>query len=79
MKRGFCKINEEYKRLDNNELIEDNLGDLDIICIEDIANEIYNIGDNFEKVINFIQPIKLLIKDKKIFINIKKNFLKGGD
>lgn len=40
--------------IDNNKKVEDNLGSLGIICLEDLVNEIYGLGQNFEAVSKFV-------------------------
>lgn len=63
-KRGTTTVNtEEGKsttvKLNDNQLVEDRLGDEGIICIEDIIHEIVLLGENFKKVNSFLNPFKL--------------------
>ena len=39
-------------------MVEDHLGDKDIICIADMQNEILNIGPAFDDVCNFLAPFE---------------------
>jgi len=58
-KRGFAKVDGERLPISSNAIIEQNLGRLDIICIEDIIHEIYTCGPNFKSVNKFLWPFKL--------------------
>lgn len=53
-KRCHAKINGKREAIDNNKKVEDNLGNIGIICLEDLVNEIATLGPNFEAVIKFI-------------------------
>lgn len=58
-KRGFAKINGQRIPITNNEIIEKKLGKHNIICVEDLIHEIYNVGKNFKRANNFLWPFKL--------------------
>jgi len=58
-KRGFVKVNSQRIPITDNKIIEDKLGKNDIICIEDLIHEIYNVGPNFKRANNFLWPFKL--------------------
>jgi 60S ribosomal protein uL30 len=58
-KRGHAKIDSRRIPITDNKVIEQKLGKFDIICIEDLINEIYNVGPNFKKATNFLWPFKL--------------------
>mmetsp|Transcript_29065 Transcript_29065/g.52011 ORF Transcript_29065/g.52011 Transcript_29065/m.52011 type:complete len:247 (+) Transcript_29065:1428-2168(+) len=62
--------------LKDNNLIEEALGSLDIICIEDLVHEIWSLGSNFEKVNRFLAPFRLNPPPEKLK---KTAFMKGGD
>ncbi|CEI91278.1 hypothetical protein RMCBS344292_05575 [Rhizopus microsporus] len=59
MKRGATKINGVRTPLSSNAMVEEALGDLDIICLEDIIHEIANKGENFAAVTSFLEPFEL--------------------
>lgn len=40
-KRGFAIINKKYEPISNEQIIEDNLGHLDIVCIQDLGIKIF--------------------------------------
>lgn len=58
-KRGVVLINGELKSITSNELIEEHLGESNIICLEDIVHELFTVGENFAKVNKFLCPFKL--------------------
>lgn len=45
--------------LNDNNLIEEKLGDYGVICTEDIIFEIYKLGDSFLECVNFLEPFTL--------------------
>lgn len=51
----------DYKivALNDNNLIEENLGDYGVICTEDIIHEIYKTGDSFIECVKFMEPFHL--------------------
>ena len=51
--RGFAKVNEKKVALSDNNIIEEALGDLDIICVEDIVESIHK-NENLERINDFI-------------------------
>jgi large subunit ribosomal protein L7e/general transcription factor 3C polypeptide 2 len=58
-KRGYGKVNGRRIPLTNNEMIQEKLGKYDIICMEDLIHEIYNVGPHFKEASNFLWPFKL--------------------
>lgn len=51
--------NKKTIKLNDNNLVEEKLGDEGIICIEDIIHEIVSLSDNFKKVTHFLDPFVL--------------------
>lgn len=51
----------DYKiiALNDNNLIEEKLGHIGVICQEDIIHEIYRLGDSFREVVQFMEPFHL--------------------
>lgn len=45
--------------LNDNSVVEEQLGDLGVICLEDIVHEIFTLGDAFQKCAFFLQPFEL--------------------
>lgn len=58
-KRGYGKVNKKRVPLDSNAVIEQVLGQYDIICVEDLVHEIFTVGPHFKEAANFLWPFKL--------------------
>ncbi|XP_013380988.2 60S ribosomal protein L7 [Lingula anatina] len=58
-KRGYGKVNSKRIPLTDNEIIEKQLGQYGIICMEDLIHEIMTVGPNFKQASNFLWPFKL--------------------
>ena len=58
-KRGMTLQDGKPVSINNNQMIEEQLGEHNVICVEDIVHEIYNVGENFLKVNSFLCPFKL--------------------
>jgi len=77
-KRGHAKVNHQRIPITDNSIIEESLGKMDIICIEDLIHEIYTVGPNFKKVNNFLWPFKLS-NALGGMRNKTNHFVEGGD
>ena len=77
-KRGFAKVNRQRHAITDNTIVEQNLGKYDIICVEDIIHEIYNVGKHFKQVSNFLWPFKLS-NPVGGFTKKANHFVEGGD
>ncbi|KAJ0895399.1 putative ribosomal protein L7/L30 [Helianthus annuus] len=77
-KKGLAKINKQIYPLTDNNIIEQALGEHKIICVEDIVNEIANVGPHFKEVSNVLCPFTLN-KPEKALQGKKKPFRDGGD
>uniref|UniRef100_A0A7S0EU44 Ribosomal protein L30 ferredoxin-like fold domain-containing protein n=1 Tax=Hanusia phi TaxID=3032 RepID=A0A7S0EU44_9CRYP len=69
-KRGYTKIEDKKIPLTDNQVIEDRLGNKGIVCLEDLINEIHNVGPNFLAAVKLLQPFKL----KPPRTDVKTNF-----
>ena len=58
-RRGFGKVDGKRVPLSDNITIEKELGDKNIICVEDLVHEIYNVGDSFKDAATFLWPFRL--------------------
>ncbi|KJE89066.1 ribosomal protein L7 [Capsaspora owczarzaki ATCC 30864] len=77
-KRGFGKVHRQRIALTDNRIIENALGKLNIICVEDLIHEIVTVGPHFKEVTNFLWPFKLssaLGGMRKV----TQHFIEGGD
>jgi len=77
-KRGFAKVNHQRIPISDNEVIEQSLGSIDIICVEDVVHEIFTVGENFKKVNNFLWPFKLSCPTGGLR-KMTNHFVEGGD
>ncbi|KAD6795212.1 hypothetical protein E3N88_06108 [Mikania micrantha] len=77
-KKGLAKFDKQIFPLTDNNIIEQALGEHKIICIEDIVNEIANMGPHFKEVSNFLCPFSLN-KPEKALQGKKRPFRDGGD
>ncbi|CAH1423036.1 unnamed protein product [Lactuca virosa] len=77
-KKGLAKVNKQIFPLTDNNIIEQAMSDHGIICIEDIVNEIANVGPHFKEVCSFLCPFNLN-KPEKALQGKKKAFKDGGD
>jgi len=77
-KRGYGKVNKQRIPLTTNEIVERSLGQYNIICIEDVINEIYTCGPHFKQANNFLWYFKLG-SPKGGFNNKRHPFQHGGD
>jgi len=58
-KRGYGKVDKKRIAIDSNAVVEQVLGQYDIICVEDLIHEIYTVGPHFKEAANFLWPFKL--------------------
>lgn len=79
-KRGFGKVGKGKSRipLTDNSVIEKELGDKGVICIEDLIHELYTVGPNFKAANCFLHPFKLSAPKGGI-IKKRNHFIEGGD
>ena len=68
-KRGFARLGNnapdskkkarKHTTLSNNSVVEAELGDVGIICLDDIVHEICTVGEYFDRVNRFLMPFSL--------------------
>lgn len=58
-KRAFARIGKKRVQLSDNQLVEDQLGDKGMLCVEDLVHELTTSGEHFQAVANFLWPFKL--------------------
>jgi large subunit ribosomal protein L7e len=80
MKRGYAKVNKERIRIQNNQIVEENLGHLGIHGVDDLIKEIQTVGPNFKQANNFLWAFKLS-SPRGGFVNKLHGFNepRGGD
>ncbi|VDM96764.1 unnamed protein product [Thelazia callipaeda] len=77
-KRGYAKVNGRRVPITDNSIIENSLGKLNIICMEDLVHHIYNVGSNFKQATNFLWPFKLN-NPTGGWTKKTNHFVEGGD
>jgi large subunit ribosomal protein L7e len=77
-KRGFGKVNKQRIPLTNNQIIEQTLGKLNILCTEDLIHEIFTCGPNFKKANRFLWPFKLAPPTGG-WNRVLNHYVEGGD
>lgn len=78
-KRGFGKVEGQRIPLTSNNIIEGALGkEHNIICVEDLINEIYKVGPSFKEANNFLWPFKLS-PPRGGFVSKRHPVQRGGD
>ena len=78
-KRGYAKINKQRIPLTDNAIIEENLAQYGIVCMEDLIHEIYTVGPNFKQAANFLWPFKLSNPTGGFRTRKFKHYVEGGD
>lgn len=77
-KKGVVRVDKQKIPLTDNNIVEQELGEHNIICIEDIVNEVVNVGSHFKAVTSFLCPF-MLSNPEKALQGKKKRFEDGGD
>merc|ERR1711916_341961 len=77
-KRGHLKINGQRVKINNNKLIKDKFNNEDLVCAEDLVNQIYTAGKHFRSVTNGLWPFKLA-PPKGGMNQKRRHFVEGGD
>ena len=77
-KRGFGKINHSRIPLSDNSIIEQSLGKYGITCIEDLIEEIYQVGPHFKEANSFLWTFKMN-NPRGGWHNKNHSFINGGD
>ncbi|XP_049850806.1 uncharacterized protein LOC126323929 [Schistocerca gregaria] len=77
-KRGHASINHQRIPITNNEMIEQHLGQHDIICIEDLVYQLYTCGPHFREVTRFLWPFSLR-PPRGGFLRKLRHYTDGGD
>ncbi|OZJ07030.1 60S ribosomal protein L7 [Bifiguratus adelaidae] len=78
-KRGYAKVNKQRIPLHDNAIIEEALGKLGIVCIEDLVHEIATVGPHFKEANNFLWPFKLSNPNGGWHTRKFRHFVEGGD
>ena len=77
-KRAHLKINGQRVRVLDNKLIKDKFNNDDLVCVEDLVNQVYTAGKHFRTVTNGLWPFKLS-PPKGGMRQKRRHFVEGGD
>jgi len=77
-KRGHLKSHGQRVKLDDNKQIKEKFGKDDVVCVEDVVNQIYTAGKHFQKITNGFWPFKLS-PPKGGMRQKRRHFIEGGD
>jgi large subunit ribosomal protein L7e len=58
-RRAFIHHKGKKTALKDNIVVEKELGDQGMVCLEDLSHEIYNVGSNYNVATDFLCPFKL--------------------
>mmetsp|Transcript_34006 Transcript_34006/g.74156 ORF Transcript_34006/g.74156 Transcript_34006/m.74156 type:complete len:240 (-) Transcript_34006:70-789(-) len=58
-KRGYGKVSGQRVPLSSNTVVNAALGNVNIVCVEDVIHEIFTAGEHFKEASNFLWPFKL--------------------
>lgn len=58
-RRAFTTVDGDRKPLSDNLIVEQLLGDKDIICLSDLSHEIFTVGDNFADATKILSTFRL--------------------
>ena len=77
-KRGHLKTNGQRIKISDNKQIKDKFRTNDVVCAEDMVNQIYTAGKHFRAVTNGLWPFKLS-PPKGGMRQKRRHFIEGGD
>jgi len=77
-KRAHLKINGQRVRVLDNKLVKDKFNNDDVVCVEDLVNQVYTSGKHFRTVTAGLWPFKLS-PPKGGMRQKRRHFVEGGD
>lgn len=77
-KRGHLKVNGQRMKISDNKQIKDKFNNEDVVCAEDMVNQIYTAGKHFRAVTSGMWPFKLS-PPKGGMRQKRRHFVEGGD
>merc|ERR1712048_1404120 len=77
-KRGYGKVNGQRIALNDNAVVEQNVGNIGLQSVEDLIHEIYTVGPNFKRANNFLWTFKLSAPNGG-YRRVTNHFVEGGD
>lgn len=58
-RRAYAVIDGNKRPLNTNVVVENLLGEKNILCLNDLSHEIYNVGANFQDAVSVLTPFDL--------------------
>ena len=77
-KRAHLKVNAQRVRVLDNKLVKDKFNNDDVMCVEDMVNQVFTSGKHFRTVTNGLWPFKLS-PPKGGMRQKRRHFVEGGD
>merc|ERR1712060_710791 len=77
-KRGHGKANGQRIALNDNAVVEANVGNIGLQSVEDLIHEIFTVGPNFKRANNFLWTFKLSAPNGG-YRRVTNHFVEGGD
>jgi len=77
-KRGHLKTNRQRVKITDNKQVKEQFKNDAVVCVEDVVNQVYTAGKNFQKVTNGLWPFKLS-PPKGGMRQKRRHFIEGGD
>jgi large subunit ribosomal protein L7e len=77
-KRGALRVNGQRVKISDNAQVRDKFNNKDVVCVEDVVDQLYNCGPHFRTVSNALWAFKLApptggMRQKR------RHFIEGGD
>lgn len=76
--RGYIKRHKQRLPLNDNRLVEEQLGKYGLVCVEDLVHQIFTVGRYFSKVNKFLWNFKLHAP-RGGWRKIRTHYCEGGD
>ncbi|EPY26150.1 large subunit ribosomal protein L7e [Strigomonas culicis] len=77
-KRGYLKVNGQRVKISDNQIVKDKFHTNDVVCVEDMVNQIFTCGKHFRTVTHGLWPFKLAPPEGGMRQK-RRHFIEGGD
>ncbi|KAH8412199.1 hypothetical protein KR009_000436 [Drosophila setifemur] len=78
-KKGFGRVNGKKTAIQSNTMVEEQLGEKGVICLEDIIHEICTVGPNFDAVNRFLCSFVLSSPRNGFQKKVSVSYKRGGE
>ncbi|EEB06563.2 60S ribosomal protein L7 [Schizosaccharomyces japonicus yFS275] len=76
-KHGYGKVGGKNVALSDNAIVEEALGKFDVVSLEDVIHEIFNLGSHFKQINTFLRPFKLTATKRSIIERKAKHLVEA--